>query len=122
MKIFCSEIRQTERFEILDQQIGFFMTNTADFLRETDTNVTYLASVQSTGTLGTIAHADNLPLGIAPYPTVALAAANSRSAGQFQSIYVPRGKAIWVGRFAVAADANLTAADAPVAGAQGGFY
>ena len=26
MKIFCSEIRKTERFEILDEQIGFFMT------------------------------------------------------------------------------------------------
>ena len=67
-------------------------------------------------------HASELPFGIAPYPTVALAEAESREAGQFKSLYIPRGKALWVGR-AVASDAaNLSATTGPVVGAQGGFY
>ena len=100
----------------------FFMTNTSDFLRESDTNnVTYLAGVTSSTTVGSIVHANNLPLGIAPYPTVALNDDNDRQSGQFQSLYVPKGKAVWVGRQA-SGTGNLTIAQCPVVGAQGGFY
>ena len=109
--------------EATQHNISFFIANTIDFLREADTNnVIFLTRIQSSATPGEMVHADELPYGVAPYPTVPLATANTRDAGQFKSLYIPRGKALWVGR-AVAADAaNLSATTGPVVGAQGGFY
>jgi len=108
--------------EASQHNIAFFMATTADYLRETDSNVTFVSRIQSSSTPGQITHGNNLPLGIAPYPAVGLDSANQRTAGQFQSIYVPKGKALWVGRAVTAATANLTVDVCPVAGAQGGFY
>ena len=107
--------------ESTQHNISFFMTNTRDFLRENDTdNVTFVTQVQSSDTPGEVEHA-NLPFGMAPYPTVALASGGSRAAGQFMSLYIPRGKALWVGR-ATTSTTNLGADTGPVVGAQGGYY
>ena len=109
--------------EATQHNVSFFMSNTIDFLRENDTNnVTFVTRITSSVTPGEMEHAEQLPYGIAPYPSVAISAANSRKSGQFMSLYIPRGKALWVGR-AVESDAsNLSTATGPVVGAQGGFY
>ena len=109
--------------EASSHTISFFMSNTTDVLRESDTaNVVYVTQVVSGTTPGAIVHAENLPFGVAPYPTVPLATSNTREAGQFKSLYIPKGKALWVGRAVAATTANLDFATAPVVGAQGGFY
>ena len=109
--------------EASSHTISFFMSNTTDVLRESDTtNVVYVTQVASGTTPGAIVHAENLPFGVAPYPTVPLASDNTREAGQFKSLYIPKGKALWVGRAVAATAANLDFATAPVVGAQGGFY
>ena len=101
--------------------INFYMTNTRDFLRENDTdNVTFVTRITASDTAGNVTHAD-LPYGIAPYPTVALDTANTRGAGQFMSLYIPKGKALWVGRATTSTD-NLGSDTGPVVGAQGGYY
>ena len=109
--------------EASSHTISFFMSNTTDVLRESDTtNVVYVTQVASGTTPGAIVHAENLPFGVAPYPTVPLASDNTREAGQFKSLYIPKGKVLWVGRAVAATAANLDFATAPVVGAQGGFY
>ena len=109
--------------EATSHKISFFMSNTTDVLRESDTtNVVYVTQVASGTTPGAIVHAENLPFGVAPYPTVPLASDNTREAGQFKSLYIPKGKVLWVGRAVAATAANLDFATAPVVGAQGGFY
>ena len=116
--------------EATSHKISFFMSNTTDVLRESDTtNVVYVTQVASGTTPGAIVHAENLPFGVAPYPTVPLmqygdvtTTTNTREAGQFKSLYIPKGKVLWVGRAVAATTANLDFATAPVVGAQGGFY
>ena len=109
--------------EASQHNISFFMSNTTDVLRESDTtNVIYVTRIESSSTPGKIVHADEMPFGVAPYPTVPIANANSREAGQFKSLYIPKGKVLWVGRAVAATAANLDFTTAPVAGAQGGFY
>lgn len=104
--------------------ISFFFSNSTDVLRESDTNnVFYVTRISTAGRSGgDIIHADNLPYGVAPYPTVPLASDNTREAGQFKSLYIPRGKALWVGRAVASNASNLDVATGPVVGAQGGFY
>lgn len=104
--------------------ISFFMSNNVDVLREADTsNVVFLGRIDvAGGSANTMQHLDEMPFGIAPYPTVPLATGNSREAGQFKSLYVPRGKAIWVGRAVVSTAPNLDVTTGPVVGAQGGYY
>jgi len=109
--------------EATSHKISFFMSNTTDVLRESDTtNVVYVTQVESGTTPGAIVHAENLPFGVAPYPTVPLASDNTREAGQFKSLYIPKGKVLWVGRAVASTEANLDFTTAPVVGAQGGFY
>ena len=108
--------------ETTQHNISFFMTNTRDFLRENDVdNVTFVTRIQSSATPGEVVHAEKLPYGIAPYPSVPLAAAETRDAGQFKSLYIPKGRALWVGRATTASD-NLGNGTGPVVGAQGGYY
>ena len=92
--------------------IKLFLSRANDYLRPQQG--VYIGSFQSTSTTpGTIAYYSELPFILAPVPATG-------SNGQFQALYIPKGKALWA---AVEASSGTDQADnAPLLGVQGGWY
>ena len=112
-----------------EHTISLFMSTSVDVLRESDTNNTFFVGQFTTAdpdsgsaVAGGVVHYENMPYQIAPYPSVSLDTANTRSSGQFRGFYLPRGYAMWAGRAVVGTEPNLDLSTCPVLGAQGGFY
>jgi len=88
----------------------FYLSSSTDYLRPSE--AIYLGKVESAGTAGVLTSSTELPKILAPMP-------HTGTAANFNALYVPRGKTLWVTIQSVSA---VNTSDAPIIGAQGGFY
>ena len=92
--------------------IKLYLSRANDYLRPQQG--VYIGEFNSTGTNpGTIAYYSNLPFILAPVPATG-------DVGQFQALYIPKGKALWAAVEGLSA--NDQADNAPLLGVQGGWY
>jgi hypothetical protein len=109
--------------------VNFYLGQEADILREGSGTVFYVGRVTSGAAIADVVHWNELPFVLAPsvgsvavdtVPGTAVAGDGAqRSAGTYRAFYVPKGYALWCGR-AVSGTGDLT--NAPIVGAQGGFF
>ena len=91
-------------------KILIYFSTASDYLRPAE--ATYIGSVTSAATLGTVTHFADLPNVLAPLP-------NTGTDAQVGALYVPKGKNVWISLQAVTSSGLATT---PIVGAQGGFY
>ena len=89
-------------------KVNLYLSTASDYLRPGEGM--YIGSITSSTTSGEIVSLDSLPKILAPMP-------QTGSESQFRALYIPKGKALWAGREDIAA-----VNDAPLIGAQGGWY
>ena len=89
-------------------KVNLYLSTASDYLRPGEGM--YIGSITSSTTAGEIVSLDSLPKILAPMP-------QTGSEAQFRALYIPKGKALWAGREDIAA-----VNDAPLIGAQGGWY
>jgi hypothetical protein len=92
--------------------IKLYLSRANDYLRPQQG--VYIGEFDSTGTTaGTVAYWNGMPFILAPVPATG-------NIGQFQALYIPKGKALWAA--VEATSANDQADNAPLLGVQGGWY
>ena len=91
--------------------IKLYLSQANDYLRSQQG--TYIGEFEAGITPGAITYYANLPFILAPVPATG-------TIGQFQALYVPKGKALWAA--VEAQGANDQALNAPLLGVQGGWY
>ena len=89
-------------------KVNLYLSTASDYLRPGEGM--YIGSITSSTTAGEIVSLESLPKILAPMP-------QTGSESQFRALYIPKGKALWAGREDIAA-----INDAPLIGAQGGWY
>ena len=89
-------------------KVNLYLSTASDYLRPGEGM--YIGSITSSTTAGEVVSLDSLPKILAPMP-------QTGSEAQFRALYIPKGKALWAGREDIAA-----VNDAPLIGAQGGWY
>ena len=89
-------------------KVNLYLSTASDYLRPGEGM--YIGSITSSTTAGEIVNLESLPKILAPMP-------QTGSEAQFRALYIPKGKALWAGREDIAA-----VNDAPLIGAQGGWY
>ena len=89
-------------------KVNLYLSTASDYLRPGEGM--YIGSITSSTTAGEIVSLESLPKILAPMP-------QTGSEAQFRALYIPKGKALWAGREDIAA-----VNDAPLIGAQGGWY
>jgi hypothetical protein len=109
--------------------VNFYLAQESNILREGSGNVFYVGRVTSGDAIADVVHWNEIPFVLAPsvgsvavdtVPGTAVAGDGAqRSAGTYRAFYVPKGYALWCGR-AVSGTGDLT--NAPIVGAQGGFF
>ena len=88
----------------------FYLSSSLDYLRPSE--AVYVGKITSSTTPGVVTSADEMPNILAPVPRVG-------SEPQLKAVYVPKGKALWC---TLQGGASPNSPDAPIIGAQGGFY
>ena len=88
----------------------FYLSASLDYLRPTE--AVYVGSIEASTTPGVRTSSSELPNVLAPVPRVGVEP-------QLKAFYVPKGKALWV---TLQGGSSPNSNDAPIAGAQGGFY
>lgn len=94
-----------------DYTINLYISSASDYLRPQQG--IYIGSFKSGSTAGARAEYTDMPRILAPVPRIG-------SEPTFRALYIPKGKAVWAA--VVQQSANDPATDAPLIGAQGGFY
>lgn len=96
--------------------VNLYMSSQADYLRPQQSIfvATFMASVH----LAQRVHLYEMPFITAPVP--AAGATDSTTPAQFQSLYVPKGKALWAA--IPKKNANDNGDEGPIIGVQGGWY
>ena len=94
-----------------DYKINLYISSASDYLRPQQG--IYVGSFNSGAVEGQKAEYTDMPKILAPVPRVG-------SEPNFRSLYIPKGRALWVA--VVQTAANDTAQNAPIVGAQGGLY
>ena len=89
-------------------KVNMYLSSASDYLRPGEGM--YVGSITSSTTAGEVVSYDSMPKILAPMP-------QTGSESQFRALYIPKGKALWAGREDIAA-----VNDAPLIGAQGGWY
>ena len=89
-------------------KVNLYLSTASDYLRPGEGM--YIGSITSSTTEGEIVSLETMPKVLAPMP-------HTGSESQFRALYIPKGKALWAGREDIAA-----VNDAPLIGAQGGWY
>lgn len=89
-------------------KVNLYISTSNDYLRPNEG--VYIGSITSATTAGDIVSMETLPKILAPMP-------QTGSESQFRALYIPKGKALWAGREDIA-----VVNDAPLIGAQGGWY
>ena len=89
-------------------KVNLYLSTASDYLRPGEGM--YIGSITSSTTAGESVSLESLPKILAPMP-------QTGSESQFRALYIPKGKALWAGREDIAA-----VNDAPLIGAQGGWY
>ena len=89
-------------------KVNLYLSTASDYLRPGEGM--YIGSITSSTTSGEVVSMDSLPKILAPMP-------HTGTEAQFRALYIPKGKALWAGREDIAA-----INDAPLIGAQGGWY
>ena len=89
-------------------KVNLYLSTASDYLRPGEGM--YIGSITSSTTEGEAVSLDSMPKVLAPMP-------HTGSESQFRALYIPKGKALWAGREDIAA-----VNDAPLIGAQGGWY
>ena len=90
--------------------VMFYISTAIDYLRANEG--VYVGEITTSQTVGTYANVSQLPAVLAPVPQVGTNPKNS-------AFYVPSGKALWA---TVKLAIPLSTDEAPIIGAQGGFY
>ena len=88
----------------------FYLSSATDYLRPEE--AVYVGSLESSNTPGVSTSAPDLPKILAPVPRVG-------TEPQLRAFYVPKGKTLWV---TLQGGSSPNSNDAPIVGAQGGFY
>jgi hypothetical protein len=91
--------------------IKLYLSRANDYLRAQQG--TYIGQFQGGNTNGEVTYYPNLPFILAPVPATG-------DSGQFQALYIPKGKALWAAVEAQTASDQATTA--PLLGVQGGWY
>nr|BDD43986.1 hypothetical protein 9 [Paracoccaceae bacterium] len=91
--------------------VNLYVSSAADFLRPQQGF--FIGTFQCGTTSGTRVEFEDMPKILAPVPAVG-------TETQYRALYVPKGIAVWAA--VVQANANDTAQNAPLIGAQGGYY
>ena len=94
-----------------DYAINLYISSASDYLRPQQG--IYIGSFKSGAVAAAKVEYTDMPRILAPVPRVG-------SSPNFRALYIPKGKAVWAA--VVQASANDTAQNAPIIGAQGGFY
>ncbi len=88
--------------------INLYLSSANDYLRPQEG--VFIGTFDSATTVGSVSHWDEMPKILAPMPHVG-------SEGQFRALYIPKGRALWA-----AFEGSGIDAEAPILGAQGGWY
>ena len=88
----------------------FYLSSSLDYLRPSE--AVYVGKINSSTTPGVVTSSTEMPNILAPVPRVGTEA-------QLKAFYVPKGKVLWC---TLQAGASPNSPDAPIIGAQGGFY
>jgi len=94
-----------------DYTINLYISSASDYLRPQQG--IYIGSFKSGAVAGARAEYTDMPRILAPVPRIG-------DDPTFRALYIPKGKAVWAA--VVQQSANDPATDAPLIGAQGGFY
>ena len=92
----------------VEHKINLYLSSSFDYLRPNEG--VFIGQLKSGTSEGAVTHWEEMPRVLAPMP-------HAGSEGQFQALYIPKGKALWAGREDVAA-----LNDGPLLGCQGGWY
>ena len=92
----------------VEHTINLYLSSSYDYLRPNEG--IFVGQFKSGTTVGAVTHWEEMPRVLAPMP-------HTGTEGQFQALYIPKGKALWAGRQDVAA-----LNDGPLLGCQGGWY
>jgi hypothetical protein len=95
--------RKTNAFSI-----NLYLSSSNDYLRPQEGVL--IGSFASATTIGEVTHWENMPRILAPMP-------HTGTESQFQALYIPKGRALWAAIQVAAVDT-----EAPILGAQGGWY
>ena len=88
--------------------INLYMSSANDYLRPQEG--VFIGTFQSSATLGEVSHWENMPRILAPMP-------HTGDEAQFKALYIPKGRALWA-----AFEGSSIDSEAPILGAQGGWY
>ena len=88
--------------------INLYISTANDYLRPQQG--VFIGQFKSATTIAAVSHWEDMPRILAPMP-------QTGDVAQFKALYVPKGRALWAAFQGTGVDA-----DAPVLGAQGGWY
>jgi len=88
--------------------INLYLSSANDYLRPQEG--VFIGTFESAATATEVTHWENMPRILAPMPHVG-------TEGQFKALYVPKGRSLWA-----AVEGTSVDAEAPILGAQGGWY
>ena len=88
--------------------INLYMSSALDYLRPDE--AVFVGTFKSATTIGTRSNWEEMPFTLVPPP-------HTGDESRSRAFYLPRGKALWVAR-----NSNTNVGDAPIVGAQGGYY
>ena len=95
----------------IDYKVNLYVSSASDYLRPQQG--IFIGTFQCGTESGKRVEFQDMPKILAPVPQVG-------TESRFRALYVPKGAAIWAA--VVQTSADDTAQDAPIIGAQGGFY
>ena len=94
--------------------VNLYLSTSGDYLRPEQ--AIFIGQIQAEAAAYSRTDVDTLPKVLAPV-------AHTGEESQLRALYVPKGAALWVGiELDVGIDINVSLTDAPVLGAQGGWY
>ena len=97
-----------------EYKINLYLSTNRDFLRQD--NSVFIGQITAAATRYTKSDVNDLPKILAPVP-------HDGGDAQLRALYIPKGYVLWAGvEIADGDDINATVDDAPVLGAQGGWY
>lgn len=94
-----------------DYKVNLYISSASDYLRPQQG--LFIGTFNCGAVAGARAEFTDLPKILAPVPRIG-------TDPTFGALYIPKGRAVWAA--VVQLSANDTATDAPIIGAQGGFY
>jgi hypothetical protein len=95
----------------VDYTINLYISSASDYLRPQQG--IYIGSFKCGAVAGDRSEYTDMPRILAPVPRIG-------TESSFRALYIPKGRAVWAA--VVQQTANDAATDAPLIGAQGGFY